>query len=133
MKKPSAFLLCAALLAAAAQATASGGAEGVAQSEAARFSQMYFAPMDGANFFRLYDPEIGSVEFIKNWRTRGLDGARGWSTSESNGDLTIYEPGSSAAYTFRKGRPLSMVSSDGKRLRMEFDTEPVVLGDIPPM
>ena len=37
--------------------------------EAERFSQMYFAPMDGANFFRLYVPETGMVEFRKDWRT----------------------------------------------------------------
>ena len=104
-----------------------------AEAEAQRFSQMYFAPMDGANFFRLYAPGTGMVEFIRNWQTRGIDGAGGWSALESGGDITVREPGSQASYTFRKGRPLSMVSSDGNRLRMEFDNEPTVSGDIPPM
>ena len=102
--------------------------------EAQRFSQMYFAPMDGANFFRLYAPETGMVEFCKNWRTGGIDGAGGWSAvREANGDVTIREPGSPASYTFRKGRPFSMVASNGKRLRMQFDEEPVIPGKIPPM
>ena len=104
-----------------------------AEAEAQRFSQMYFAPMDGANFFRLYAPGTGMVEFIRNWQTRDIDGAGGWSALESGGDITVREPGSQASYTFRKGRPLSMVSSDGNRLRMEFDNEPTVSGDIPPM
>ena len=133
MKKPSAILLCFALLAAAVQATAVGGEEGAAEAEAARFSQMYFAPMDGANFFRLYAPGTGMVEFRRNWQTGGIDGAGGWSVVETNGDVTVREPGSSAAYTFRKGRPFSMISSDGRRIGMDFDKERVVLGKIPPM
>lgn len=129
--KPSSFSLCAVLLAAAAQAF--GGVEGAAEAEADRFSQMYFAPMDGANFFRLYAPGTGMVEFSRNWQTRGIEGAGGWSASEANGDVTVGEPGSPASYTFRKGRPLSMVASDGKKLRMDFDREPVIHGEIPPM
>ena len=105
-----------------------------ADVEAQRFSQMYFAPMDGANFFRLYAPGTGMVEFCRNWRTKGIDGAGGWSAVlEANGDVTIREPGSPASYTFRKGRPFSMVASNGKRLRMQFDEEPVIPGNIPQM
>lgn len=103
-------------------------------AEAERFSQMYFAPMDGANFFRLYAPGTGMVEFRRNWRTRGIDGAGGWRAAmETNGNVTVREPGSRASYTFHKGRPSSMVASDGKRLRMQFDEEPVIPGKIPPM
>lgn len=134
MKKPSAFLLCAILLAAVVQCAADTvSGEDVVEAEANRFSQMYFAPMDGANFFRLYAPGTGMVEFIRNWQTGGIDGAGGWSAFKSNGDVTVREPGSSAVYTFRKGRPFSMVASDGRRVGMDFDQEPVILGMIPPM
>ncbi len=103
-------------------------------AEAQRFSQMYFAPMDGANFFRLYAPETGMVEFRRNWRWGGIEGAGGWSAvMEANGDMTVREPGVPASYTFRKGRPFSMVASDGKQLRMQFDEEPEISGEIPPM
>ena len=105
-----------------------------AAAEAQRFSQMYFAPMDGANFFRLYAPETGMVEFCRNWRTGGFDGAGGWrATASEGGDVTVREPGSRAAYTFRKGRPFSMVASDGKRFQMEFDEDPAMPGEIPSM
>ena len=104
-----------------------------AAAEAQRFSQMYFAPMDGANFFRLFAPGTGMVEFRKNWRKGGIDGAGGWSASASDGDVTVREPGSRAAYTFRKGRPFSMVASNGKRFQMEFDEYPAISGEIPPM
>ena len=124
---------CAVLLATAACAAVSKGVAADLKDEAARFSQMYFAPMDGANFFRLYVPDTGMVEFRKNWQTGGLDGAGGWSAAVSGEDVTIREPGSQAAYTFRKGRPSSMVASDGRRIRLDFDREPVVLGDIPPL
>ena len=127
-------MLCAILLAAAVQCAADTvSGEDVVEAEANRFSQMYFAPMDGANFFRLYAPGTGMVEFIRNWQTGGIDGAGGWSAFKSNGDVTVREPGSSAVYTFRKGRPFSMVASDGRRVGMDFDQEPVVLGKIPPM
>ena len=103
-------------------------------AEAQWFSQMYFAPMDGANFFRLYAPETGMVEFRRNWRWGGIEGAGGWSAvMEANGDMTVREPGVPASYTFRKGRPFSMVASDGKQLRMQFDEEPEISGEIPPM
>ena len=52
---------------------------------------------------------------------------------EPTGDMTVREPGSSASYTFRKGRPFSMVSSQGKRLNVKFDDEPVIPGQIPTM
>ncbi len=105
-----------------------------ADAEAQRFSEMYFAPMDGANFFRLYAPETGMVEFCRNWRTGGIDGAGGWRAAvETNGEITIREPGTRAAYTFRGGRPFSMVASDGRRIRMQFDKEPTLPGKIPPM
>lgn len=111
----------------------SGSGNG-AQAEAVRFSQMYFAPMDGANFFRLYVPETGMVEFRRDWRRGGFEGAGGWSAAkEANGDVTVRAPGSHASYTFRKGRPFSIVASDGSRLNMQFDGEPVIQGGIPPM
>lgn len=126
------FLLPICVLLLAAGTSVRG--ESAAESEAARFSQMYFAPMDGSNFFRLYAPGTGIVEFRRNWSTRGLDGAGGWTASESGGDVTIREPGSQAAYTFRKGRPLSMVTSNGRTVSMDFSGgEPVVAGAIPPM
>ena len=105
-----------------------------ATAEAQRFSQMYFAPMDGANFFRLYVPGTGMVEFCRNWSTGGIDGAGGWSVAaDTNGNFTVREPGSRASYVFRKGMPFSMTASDGSRLRMEFNEVPVILGKIPPM
>ena len=132
--KLTGFAFCAVLSALASLAGVAESVDAVAQSEAVRFSQMYFAPMDGANFFRLYVPGTGMVEFRRNWRTGGVDGAGGWRASvETNGDFTVREPGAQTSYTFRKGRPFSMVSSDGRRLRMEFDEEPVIPGEIPPM
>ena len=53
---------------------ADGGAALGVQGEAGRFLQMYFAPMDGGNFFRLYAPGTGMVEFRRNARTGGLEG-----------------------------------------------------------
>ena len=105
-----------------------------AAAEAQRFAQMYFAPMDGANFFRLFAPETGTVEFCRNWRSGGIDGAGGWrATVSDEGDVTVREPGSRAAYTFRRGRPFSMVASNGKRFQMEFDEDPAISGEIPQM
>ena len=128
--KCAVVLIAASLLAPCGVCAAETGAE----AEAQRFSQMYFASMDGANFFRLYAPGTGLVEFCRNWRKGGIDGAGGWRVSvETNGDYTVREPGSRASYTFRKGRPFSMVASDGRRLRMKFDEEPVIPGKIPPM
>lgn len=109
-------------------------AEPDADAEAQQFSQMYFAPMDGANFFRLYVPETGLVEFCRNWRTGGIDGAGGWCAAlATNGDIMVRAPGSAALYTFRKGRPFSMVASNGRRFRMQFGEEPVISGEVPPM
>ena len=104
-------------------------------AEAERFSQMYFAPMDGANFFRLYVPETGMVEFRKDWRTGGLMGAGGWRAErgKDKGDITVRAPGSQIAYTFRKGRPFCMEDSGGKKLQMQFESEPTILGTIPSM
>ena len=128
--KSAAFLFASALFALwSAQAD-----DSFAVAEAQRFSQMYFAPMDGANFFRLYAPGIGMVEFSRNWQSGGLDGAGGWlAMVEPNRDVTVREPGSQAVYTFRNGRPFSMVASEGKKLRMDFDEEPRISGEIPPM
>ena len=127
----SVALLLAFALATVWNARAAGGS---AEAEATRFSQMYFAPMDGANFFRLYAPGTGMVEFRRNWRTRGLEGAGGWSAAVgTNGDVVVREPGSRASYTFRTGRPYSIVASDGSQLHMQFDEEPVISGEIPPM
>ena len=126
----SVFLLVAALV--IAWGVQADGIDAVA--EAQRFSQMYFAPMDGANFFRLYVPGTGVVEFCKNWRTGRIDGAAGWHAAvETNGEVTVREPGSRAVYTFRKGRPFSMVASNGRRFRMQFDEEPVIPGKLPEM
>ena len=133
--KKFAFLAClVATFVTASAAAADGGAGAGAQSEAERFMQMYFAPMDGANFFRLYVPGTGMVEFRRHWRYGTIFGAGGWSVvREANGDMTVREPGSPASYTFRKGRPFSMVSSQGKRLNVKFDDEPVISGQIPTM
>lgn len=104
-------------------------------AEAERFSQMYFAPMDGANFFRLYAPETGTVEFRKDWRTGGLLGAGGWRAKwgKNKGDVTVLAPGSQIAYTFRKGRPFCMEEPGGKKLQMQFEGEPIIHGAIPSM
>ena len=133
--KKFAFLVCfVATFVAVPAAVADGGAGVGAQSEAERFMQMYFAPMDGANFFRLYVPGTGMVEFRRHWRDGTIVGAGGWSVvREPTGDMTVREPGSPASYTFRKGRPFSMVSSQGKRLNVKFDDEPVIPGQIPTM
>lgn len=129
---PPAFV-CAALLTGVICSAYSAGGQSVAENEASRFSQMYFAPMDGANFYRLYAPGTGMVEFRRNWSTGGLDGAGGWTASLSGADATVREPGSGAVYSFRNGRPNSMVSSDGRNVRMDFDDEPVIQGRVPPM
>ena len=59
-------VVCTAFAALLLAAADEGGASN-AQDEATRFSQMYFAPMDGANFFRLYVPETGMVEFCRRY------------------------------------------------------------------
>ena len=110
--------------------------EGVASgvhAEANRFLQMYFAPMDGGNFYRLYAPGTGMVEFRKNWRWGWIQGAGGWSAVEADGGFTIREPGSPLAYTFRKGRPFALLASDGKWRKTKFEGEPEIRGGIPPM
>ena len=112
---------------------ADGGAALGVQGEAGRFLQMYFAPMDGGNFFRLYAPGTGMVEFRKNARTGWLEGAGGWSAVEADGGITIREPGSPLAYAFRKGRPFALQASDGKWRNTKFEGEPEIPGDIPPM
>ncbi len=103
---------------------------------AQRFGLMYFAPMDG-NFFRLYLPEGSVVEFCRNYRTGGIDGAGGWRASVGmNGDVMIQEPGARAIYTFHDGSPTSMlmVASNGRPTRYIPSIEDVVIpGDIPPM
>ena len=128
------FCIAVALVAVPASAADGGGAEAGEQAEAVRFSQMYFAPMDAVNFFRLYVPDTGMVEFRRHGRFGTFFGAGGWSVvRESNGDMTVREPGSPASYTFRKGRPFSMVASNGKRLAMQFEEEPEISGGIAPM
>ena len=123
-----------AVLAAWASLAAAYGAGLDAQGEAARFSEMYFAPMDASNFFRLYAPGTGMVEFQRNWRTRGFDGAGGWNAAETaDGEISVREPGGRTTYTFRKGRPHSMVASNGKRVNVQFDAEPSIPGEVPPM
>ena len=102
------------------------------QEEVNRFAEMYFAQMDGANFFRLYAPGTGMVEFRRNWKKGGIDGAGGWrAKEEANGDVTIREPGSRASYTFRRGSPFSLVVSDGRNGRIDSELKPVIPGDIP--
>ncbi len=123
---------------AAFTAVAFGAADGEVslgvQEEVNRFFGMYFAPMDGANFFRLYAPGTGMVEFRKNWHTGGIDGAGGWRAKvEPNGDVTIQEPGSQASYTFRKGSPYSIVTSDGKRGLIDSEKKAVMQSEIPPL
>ena len=104
------------------------------QEEVNRFFGMYFAQMDGANYFRLYAPGTGIVEFRRNWRTGGIDGAGGWRAKmEANGDVTIREPGSRASYTFRKGSPYLIVTSDGTRGRIESEKTPVMQGELVPL
>ena len=98
-------IACAAF-AAVAFGAADGAVSSGVQEEVNRFFGMYFAQMDGANFFRLYAPGTGFVEFRKDWRTGGIVGAGGWRAKrEANGDVTIREPGSRASYTFRRGSP----------------------------
>ena len=135
------FCIACAVFASGAFGAAGGSADFDAQGEARRFSQMYFAPMDGLNFFRLYAPGTGIVEFRRNWHTRGIDGAGGWRAAETgwravetNGEISVQEPGSRALYRFRGGRPSSMVFLDGARQKqfvMQFEDEPVVHGEIP--
>lgn len=121
---------CAAVVFGAADGNVSPGV----QEEVNRFFGMYFAQMDGANFFRLYAPGTGIVEFRRNWRTGGIDGAGGWhAKAEANGDVTIREPGSRASYTFRKGSPYSIETSDGRRGRIESEKKPVMQGVIAPL
>ncbi len=129
------FLCIACAVFAAVSFGASDGevSSGV-QEEVNRFFGMYFAPMDGANFFRLYAPGTGMVEFRRNWRTGGIDGAGGWRAKmEANGDVTISEPGRRASYTFRKGSPYSIVTSDGRRGLVESEKKPVMQSKISPL
>lgn len=126
-------IACAAF-AAVAFGAAEGEVSSGVQEEVNRFFGMYFAQMDGANFFRLYAPGTGFVEFRRNWRTGGIEGAGGWHAKmEANGDVTIREPGSRASYTFRKGSPYSIVTSDGRRGRIESEKKPVMQGKIAPL
>ena len=50
---------------------------------------------------------------------------------ETNGDVTIREPGSRAGYTFRRGSPFSLEASDGRKGRIESELKPVIQGEIP--
>ena len=135
------FCLASIVFAVGAFGAAEGSADSDVQAQAERFSQMYFAPMDGLNFFRLYAPGTGIVEFRRNWHTRGIDGAGGWRAAETgwravetNGEISVQEPESRALYRFRMGRPYSMVYLDGTRQKqvvMQFEDEPVVPGEIP--
>ena len=126
-------IACAAFAAVAFGAADGEVGPGV-QEEVNRFFGMYFAQMDGANFFRLYAPGTGFVEFRKDWRTGGLVGAGGWRAKrEANGDVTIREPGSRASYTFRRGSPHSIVTSDGRNGRVESEMKPVMQGEIAPL
>ena len=125
------FIACAGFAVAALGAPDGSVSPGV-QEEVNRFSGMYFAQMDGANFFRLYAPGTGIVEFRRNWRRGGIDGAGGWRAKvETNGDVTIREPGSRAGYTFRRGSPFSLEASDGRKGRIESELKPVIQGEIP--
>ena len=125
------FIACAGL-AVVAFGDPHGSVSPSVQEEVNRFSGMYFAQMDGANFFRLYVPGTGIVEFQRNWQRGGIDGAGGWRAKmEPNGDVTISEPGSRASYTFRQGSPFSLVVSDGRKGRIESDLKPVIQGKIP--
>ena len=126
-------IACAAF-AAVAFGAADGAVSSGVQEEVNRFFGMYFAQMDGANFFRLYAPGTGFVEFRKDWRTGGIVGAGGWRAKrEANGDVTIREPGSRASYTFRRGSPYSIVTSDGRNGRVESEMKPVMQGEIAPL
>ncbi len=135
------FCIACAVFASGAFGAVGGSADLDVQDEARRFSQMYFAPMDGLNFFRLFAPGTGIVEFRRNWHTRGIDGAGGWRAAETgwravetNGEISVQEPGSRALYRFRQGRPFSMVFLDRtppKQVVMQFEDEPVVPGEIP--
>ena len=100
--------------------------------EVQRFSQMYFAQMDGANFFRLYDPKSGMVEFRRNWKTGGIDGAAGWRAEKVGETMTVSPPGASVSFSFVKGRPDTM-SIQGKKVKMQFEEEPSMPGRVAEM
>jgi hypothetical protein len=99
------------------------------EAEANRFSAMYFVQMDGANFFRMYDPANGMIEFRRRWPSWNLQGAAGWSASKDGDAFVVRCPNSKVSYVFRKGRP-HILNVDGKKIRMQFEEEPSMPGGL---
>lgn len=100
-------------------------------AEAERFSQMYFAPMDGGNFCRLFHPDLGMVEFRRRWKSHQFIGAAGWRAEEDGqGTVVVQPPDSPCLYQFLNGRPQTLVAGE-RKLRMSFEEEPVIPGGIP--
>ena len=103
-----------------------------AKSEVERFSQMYFAAMNGATFSRLYDPALGIVEFRRRGSGSELVGAAGWSAMEENGETIVRRPDAPCLYHFKDGRPSSL-EMNGRRYSFTRDDEPTIHGGLPEM
>lgn len=130
------FWLCCVLSAAAATPVQ---VEGGMEKHAARFARMYFAPMEGAMYFRLYDPSYGIVEFERvhggdtlaapgGWRGRAWKGGRSICVMPPvSGDQPPVE------YHFDNGRPHLLKVGD-RPVRVEIEDGAVEYsGPVPEM
>ena len=102
------------------------------KSEVARFSQMYFAAMNGVTFSRLYDPTLGMVEFRRRGYGNEFVGAEGWGAVEENGETVVRRPDAPCVYHFKEGRPSSL-EINGKRYSFTYEEEPTIHGGLPEM
>ena len=108
-----------------------------AEAVATRFASMYFAPMDGGAFWRMFDPETGMIEFRNTADGRILRGAAGWSAIRDGGVVTVSAPVEDGQprldFTFRKGKP-EVFSFNGTKYGVQVeDGEVKYSGSIPAM
>lgn len=143
MKKILAILAASLLSAAVAeQPPQDAAAAGVASQEvsaaeavANRFGRMYFAQMAAGKFWRLFDPEFGTVEF-KLHDSVTFEGAAGWKAwRTSDGTIHVLPPedGTHTEYCFVKGKP-TVFKYCGRKYGVQVeDGEVTYSGTVPEM
>ena len=92
---------------------------------AGRFARSYLAPMDGANFYRLYEPEYGMVKFRRRGGIDRYDGAGGWRAFKEGLSFSVIPPREvygkeNIEFRYKEGKP-HQLKSQGNAYRIEID------------
>lgn len=126
-------LLSALMLLLSLLAFGEGNADNM-KALADRFGAMYFAPMAGLSYFRLYDPATGIVEFRAVGNKGVLQGAGGWSGKLRGNAVDIAPPDArktGVVFHFANGSPDMVTIGEARYKCSPDEVRPAIKGKVP--